>query len=278
MTTVSPIPKNELERLLSLSEFDIDYSSCQDSFRDLTKLAAKVAGTEICLVNLIDTFTQWTVSSHGIAIDQMPREESVCQYTIVEKEQFEVNDLSKDLRFKDRSYVTGEPKLKYYFGVPLIVGDGLNIGALCVVDKNERIIDPEKVELLKIIASEIVDRIKTTFLIEQLKTKVKESNSTKIKVVHDIRGPLSGIIGLAEYVGQQGDKNQLDDVLQFMNMIYKSGHSILELANEILSTERQLQKVHAPLKSNELNLQAFKEKLEQLYMPQAINKKIDFTI
>lgn len=278
MTMVAPVPKNELERLISLTEFDLDYSSLHDNFKNLTKLAATVAGTEISLVNLIDTFTQWTVSSHGIMINQMPREDSVCQYTIVEKEHFEVKDLSKDPRFKDKFYVKDEPKLKYYLGVPLVTGDGLNIGALCVLDKNERIIDPEKVELLKVIASEIVDRIKTTYTIEQLKTKVKETSETKLKVVHDIRGPLSGITGLAEFVSQQGDKNKLEEVLQFMKMIHKSGNSILDLANEILSTERSLQSSTAPLQSNELNLRAFKEKLEELYCPQAFNKKINFSV
>lgn len=278
MNATAPLPKNEMQRLIGLAELDLDYSTLYDNFKDLTKLAAKVAGTEISLINLIDTFTQWTVSSHGIMINQMPREDSICQYTIGEDEHFEVKDLSVDPRFQHRFYVKGDPKLKYYFGVPLVAGDGLNIGALCVVDKNARVIDPEKAELLKIIASEIVDRLKTIFIIEQLKAKVKESNETKLKVVHDIRGPLSGIIGLAEYVSQQGDKNKLEEVLQFMNMIHKSGKSIIELAGEILSTERIMRDATKPLQTNELNLVAFKEKLKQLYEPQALNKNISFSV
>ena len=276
MKTVNPVPENELDRLMSLTEFDLDYSSLQDNFKDLTKLAAKVSGTEISLVNLIDTYTQWSVSSHGLRIDQMPREDSVCQYTIMETEQFEVRDLSADPRFKDKVYVKSEPKLRYYFGVPLTTENGMNIGALCVLDKNEREIEPEKVELLKIISSEIVDRIKSIYVIERLKSKVKETNDTKIKVVHDIRGPLSGIIGLAQIVAEQGDKNKLEDVLHFMNLIHKSGNSILDLASEILSTEKKA--LTAPLQSDELNLSAFKEKLEKLYHPQALNKKIHFSV
>jgi hypothetical protein len=74
----APFPENEMDRLLSLSEFDLDYDNLEDNFKDLTRLAAKVAGTEISLINLIDSFTQWTISSHGLDIAQMPREESVC--------------------------------------------------------------------------------------------------------------------------------------------------------------------------------------------------------
>jgi hypothetical protein len=105
------VPKNEMERLLSLSGLDMDYSDQQDNFKDLAKLAAKVAGTSISLVNMIDSFTQWTISNYGMEIDQMSREETVCQYTIMADDPLEVGDLSTDSRFAGKSYVTGDPKL-----------------------------------------------------------------------------------------------------------------------------------------------------------------------
>ena len=45
-----PIPANEMERVIDLSEFDVDYTAQHDNLKDLTKLAAKVAGTEISLI------------------------------------------------------------------------------------------------------------------------------------------------------------------------------------------------------------------------------------
>lgn len=69
----------EFNRVLELAEYDLDYSSLTDHFKDLSKLAARVAGTDISLVNIIDSYTQWTVSRHGLEVDSMPREDSVCQ-------------------------------------------------------------------------------------------------------------------------------------------------------------------------------------------------------
>jgi signal transduction histidine kinase len=267
-----PIPKNEMDRLLKLSDFDLDYTIHQDSFKDLAKLAAKVAGTEISLVNLIDTFTQWTISNHGLTIDQMPREDSVCQYTIMGNEGFEIRDLTVDDRFKDKFYVVDDPNLKYYYGVPL-QNDGVNLGALCVLDNKQHDITPEKAELLKIIADEIVNRLKGLKIISNLKGELKEANDDKKKVAHDIRGPLGGIIGLAQIISEQGHNNQIEEVLEFINMIHKSGRSILELADEILSANEP-----RILKSDEFNLQLFKDKLEKLYLPQAKNKKVKFTV
>jgi len=267
------IPTDEMDRLMSLAEYDLDYSNHQDNFKDLAKLAAKVAGTEISLVNLIDTFTQWTISNHGLDLDQMPREDSVCQYTILNGEHFEVEDLAADTRFKDKFYVTDDPNLRYYYGVPLRSAEGHNLGALCVLDKRHRSLTPEKAELLKIIADEIVNRLKTYKAIDQLQNKLVEANETKKKVAHDIRGPLGGIIGLAQIISEQGRENQIDEVLDFINLIHRSGRSLLELADEILSSDKP-----QPLHADEFNLLIFKDKIERLYAPQAKNKNITFTV
>ena len=93
MSVVPPLPADEMDRIIKLSDYDLDYGDMQENFKDLTKLAAKVAGTEISFINLIDTFTQWTISNYGHSLEQMAREDSVCQYTIVAKKPFEVNDL-----------------------------------------------------------------------------------------------------------------------------------------------------------------------------------------
>lgn len=265
-----------MERLLSLSEFDLDYTEHKDSFKDLAKLAAKVTGTEVSLVNLIDSYTQWSISGHGLEIEQMPREDSVCQYTIIDGEYFEVEDLRTDERFRDKFYVTDGPRLRYYYGIPLKVSDDHNIGALCVLDKNVKELTPEKVELLKIIADEILSRLKDLKVIGKLKSKLAEASEIQKKVAHDIRGPLSGIIGLAQFISEQGEANQIEEVLEFINLIHKSGRSILELADEILSADKN---DHKPISNGaDFNLLIFKDKIERLFIPQARNKNILLTV
>lgn len=269
-----PIPDNELQRILNLADFDLDYYSLEDNFKDLTRLAAKALGAPISLVNLIDSYTQWTVSGYGFDMTQMPREDSVCQYTIMQNGAFEVNNLIEDDRFKDKFYAgTDGERLKYYLGVPLTTTDGLNIGALCVLDTQTKDIDPEKSELLKIIANEIINRLTALKVIKGLKYKLNEANNVQKKVAHDIRGPIGGIIGLAQIISEQGDQNKLDEVLEFVQLIQKSGTSLLELADEILTTNKPKQ-----LGNDEFNLITLKDKLEKLYKPQAVHKNINFVV
>lgn len=272
MKHTPPIPSNEMERLLSLADLDVDYSGFNENFKDLTHLAAKIAGTDISLINLIDTYTQWTISNRGLDIDQLPREESICQYTIMNEDYFEVSNLAADDRFKDKDYVGDPLALTYYMGVPLKTSKGVNIGALCVMDQQHRSLSPEKVEMLKIIADEIITRLKSYKTISQLNEKLTVANESKKKVAHDIRGPLAGIIGLSEIINAQGDHNKLDEVLDFINLIHKSSKSLLELADEILRDEPK-----SP-RDDEFTLLIFKDKLEKLYVPQALNKQIALNI
>lgn len=277
--TVLPMPSNEMERITRLSELDIDYTDLQDSLKDLNKLAAKVAGTSVSLINLIDTFTQWTVSNYGLDIDQMAREDSVCQFTIMGKESFEVKDLEDDDRFKDKFYVTGQPYLKYYFGIPLRTNDGINLGALCVMDKVGKEISPEKIEMLGIIANEVVSRLSAYQIVQQMRNKVKEVKEVHRKVAHDIRGPLGGIVSLAEIISSQGDQNKMEQVLEFIGLIQKSGNSLLDLANEILRNDKTVaESAVANQEQASFNLDILKAKLEQLYNPQAIAKKLHFSV
>lgn len=273
-----PIPKNEEERIYALSEFDIDYTEVSSVFKDLVLLAAKITNAEVSFVNLIDSYTQWSVSNHGLPIEQMERTDSVCQYTIAEDDYFEVKELSKDDRFKENSYVTGEPKLDYYFGVPLTTESGYNLGALCVMDKTTKDLSPEKIELLKIIGKEVVNRLVTIKVIQDLKAQAIEKEELRKKVAHDIRGPLGGIISLTQIVSMQGENNKLCDVLEFINMIQKAGTSLLDLATEILNSEdKQVSKTREAT-ANDFSLIAFKQKLEHLYSPQAKNKNIQYTV
>jgi signal transduction histidine kinase len=265
---------NEEERVWTLSQFDIDYLEISDSFKDLTRLAAKIAGTDISLINLIDSYTQWTIANYGLNIEQMPKEESVCQYTIKVPQRFEVKKLSEDERFKKKYYVAGEPYVGYYFGVPLTTSGGFNLGALCVLDKAEKELSPEKIDLLKIVAREVVSRLETLKIIRELKSSAELAKYNQQKVAHDIRGPLAGIIGLTKIINEQSQDLSKEEVLEFVQMIYKAGNSLLDLLSEILRQEDRAEMNKQQSRKEAYTIKSLKNKLEQLYSPQAHNKDI----
>jgi signal transduction histidine kinase len=75
----------------------------------------------------------------------------------------------------------------------------------------------------------------------------------------------------------EGLDNDMNDVLEYSNLIKKSGNTVLELSGEILKSFQV--KPHSNSTGDGFfNLLIFKEKLEQLYLPQARNKNINYQI
>ncbi|HBZ40194.1 MAG TPA: histidine kinase [Balneola sp.] len=269
--------KKELDRLTTLADYDIDYSREFEDLDDLSKLAAHISGTPISLINLIGANTQWSISEFGMDQNQISRNDSICDYTIHEKDYLELSDLDKSEDFKDKPYVAGDPSLKYYFGVPLKTKDGISIGAVCVMDKKNHSFSPEKIEMLKIIAEEVMRRLEHRKLVKDLKEKLEEADDVSRKVSHDIRGPIGGIIGLSQIIKDNAEEQSISDIIELIEMIHKGGKSVLDLADEILSTHRELEK-QSDYKRESLTLAILKEKLIDLYKPQAQLKDINFKV
>ncbi len=281
MNDISSLKESELDRLLALSNLGIDYYEPNQGLNFLTQLAAKVAGTEISLVNLIDSFTQWSVSSYGMDGNQIPREDSVCQYTIQTNswDGFEVEDLSVDDRFRDKHYVKGSPNLRYYMGVPLTSPEGYNLGALCVMDSKLIHLSADVKESLKLIAMQIVDRLRVNNLVENLRSKVKESELSQKKLAHDIRGPIGGILGLSNLILDEETPLDRKEIVDYAHMIKQSSSSLLELSRDILSQGFDENSNRSRiLKEGEINLVKLKETILRLLAPQIEVKQISFDV
>lgn len=96
-----PIPPNEKERLLALDDYSIMDSPAEDEFDCITELASLICNMPVALVSLIDGKRQWFKSKIGIELQEMPRELTICQYTIMETGILEIKDVTQDDRFKD---------------------------------------------------------------------------------------------------------------------------------------------------------------------------------
>lgn len=274
----APHSSNEVERLLDLSTYGLDYNELEDHFKGLTDLAAKIAGTEFSLINIIDSYTQWSIAATGAATGQVSREQTICQFTILDEKPLEVCNILDDIRFKDKRFAIDHRALKYYCGIPIRTEAGHNIGALCVLDTELKKIDESKIEMLKIIAHEVVKRlgmIRTMHQMEEEMTKAKEAAK---KVAHDIRGPLGGILGLSQMVKEKGEKGDLPETLQMVEYIFNSSQALLDLTDQILLEALNPSKAYQELSQDEYSLTVFKEKLQSLYGVQATQKEVKLEV
>ena len=143
------IPSNELSRLAALKKFEILDTFSEKEFDDITYLTAQICGTPIALISLVDENRQWFKSKVGISEAETSRDIAFCAHAINNNELFEVQDALKDERFADNPLVTGELDVRFYAGMPLTTSDGLNLGALCVLDHVPRKLDDNQLQAME---------------------------------------------------------------------------------------------------------------------------------
>ncbi len=152
----NPIPANESQRLKVLENYNILDSLSETEFDRIAQLAALICDVPISLVSFIDAKRQWYKSSVGLNITEIERDLSFCQYTIMETSLIEVENVTKDERFKDNAWVTGEAHIRFYAGQPLTDPDGYNLGTLCVVDNKPKRLTPQQRQGLQLLADEVM--------------------------------------------------------------------------------------------------------------------------
>lgn len=259
----------EYARIKKLSEFDLDYGDLQKEFESLVELAAHIAGTNISLINLIDSHSQWTVSSYCSDLFEMDREDSICQYTIQSGSSLEILRLDKDTRFKEKTYVKDDG-FKYYLGIPLKVETGQSIGALCVIDNEEKNISQEKKKLLKLVADEIVKKLEYKMKLDTLQDQLDKATVQRNQMAHDVRGPIGGILGLA--LSAENETLGQSEFSMYLEMIKGAASKVMDLTDDILERHKERPK------ENYFTLSELKEHLEDLYALPALNKQIDFEV
>ncbi len=201
--------QDETMRLQALRDYKILDTSPEKAYDEVIFLASYICGTPIALVSLIDANRQWFKAKQGIDANETPREIAFCSHAIQQTDLFIVPDVTADSRFANNPFVTGEPKIRFYAGMPLITPGGMALGTVCVIDRVPRELSEPQKEALRALARQVVsllelrrtrDTLDGTIAAslakeqalresEQFKTRIIESSADCIKVL-DLEGRL----------------------------------------------------------------------------------------
>ena len=163
-----PIPNNDEARLEALRHYHILDTAPERSFDAITELASFICECPIALVSLVDSERQWFKSKVGLEASETHRDFSFCAHAIVQGSLLVVEDATADARFADNPLVTGDPRIRFYAGAPLITAAGYGLGSLCVIDRTPRKLGVQQASALEKLASLVVTQMELRRVSQEL--------------------------------------------------------------------------------------------------------------
>jgi GAF domain-containing protein len=143
-----PVPENEAERLERLKIYDLLNLGKDPDLDVFAEAACLIADCPSSLIAMMEQETQTIQSCVGMSLDFVARKDTVCQYTIMDREVLVINDTFLDYRSSSNAIII-EGGIRFYAGVPLIDEVGLILGTLCVIDYKPKTLSEAQINSLK---------------------------------------------------------------------------------------------------------------------------------
>ena len=176
-----PTPDDEEQRLENLKEYDILGSSPEIVFDEITELAAEILQCPVSTIQFMNEDKQWFKSKYGLPDDlvETPRDLAICAHTICQNDLLLVPDLTQDERFAENIFVTGEPNMRFYAGMPLVTPKGHAIGTFCAIDFDKKEISLNQQEAMRRLSNQVVTLLELRRTVIEMDAVIKNRDAVQ---------------------------------------------------------------------------------------------------
>ncbi len=246
---------NDISRDLELLEYGLDASldspllpnaAVMNALQNLVRLATQLCGAPFGVVNIISAGHQHQIGAWGVDPGVCSREDSMCAKVFLSREKTVVPDASLDPRFADSPFVTGEiGRVRFYASVPLETESGFVPGTLCVFSEAAQELNPGQVDMLEVLARQVVELLELqhrTAQLDKAYAELKESNARLAgfagRVSHDLRSPLTTMLGYLEMLQDDPQIHAVPGAADDLNKIDASACRMLAMLEDVLNYSR----------------------------------------
>jgi transcriptional regulator with GAF, ATPase, and Fis domain len=206
------------------------------NLEDIVTMVSKICESPIAYISLIDDLQQTLIATTGIEKMSVPRGETFCTDTVLQDDLVVVNDASQHAKYMNSPYVTGEPKIRFYAGMPVKTLEGYNIGTICVIDSKPKSLNSYQLESLKMLSNHVIYLLELRLALNMVndQKQITESTENMLKekynaqnrqlqslasvMSHQISGPVATMKGLMYLINTlPGDESR--EYLPLMDLV-----------------------------------------------------------
>ena len=178
--------QDEKQRLEVLWQYEVLDTPPEETFDNLTALAAQICKAPIALISLVDENRQWFKSKVGLTASETARDISFCGHAIHQSGLFIVPDATRDERFAGNPLVTAAPRIRFYAGAPLVSPEGQALGMLCVIDHVPRKLSRSQQESLRRLSRQVMAQLDLRRRLREL-ARVQTEHDRLMKAEKELR-------------------------------------------------------------------------------------------
>lgn len=241
----APETDDEAERIAKLQSYNVLDTMPEAVYDDIVNLATNLCDTPIALVSLIDKDRQWFKAKVGLDAPETPRDVAFCSHAIHQQNIFEINDSRLDDRFHDNPLVTGDPRVIFYAGAPLISPEGHKVGTLCVIDNEPRTLDPKQKDMLMRLSRQVAYILEQRIVShqldvvnQQLQTANDELSQFSYRASHDLKSPLISIRRLADFIRKDIGDQQYDEAIGNTKKVSNLASRLEDVVTNVLALHK----------------------------------------
>lgn len=185
-------PKNFLEGAPA-KPADLRSLLDDENVRELTRLAAMLCEASSAAISLIEGDSFRYSASSGFPATQLPRSGAFCEHTLQGSTTLVIPDATVDPRFANSPLVSGEARVKFYAGTPLLADGQTIVGVLCVVDREARCLKPEQIEGLESIGRQVINHLRLQWKIadaQRVESQLRDASDQLRAIAANVPGAI----------------------------------------------------------------------------------------
>ena len=230
---------DEISRLQAVDKFLKLKISRENELTEIARYAAEICSTPMAFITLLSADTQHILFCVGSELKQTNRQDSFCNYTIMQDNVLVIPDTSKDERFVNNPFRDKtSANIQFYAGAPLVTKDGYNLGSLCVSGHEPMELSVIQEKMLAVLSRQVIHILDFDMSLAMLNEQYLEARKSEIKLSSFFESSISCHLLIGKDLEVLAFNKTLADMMRINHGIEMHiGNSVIDYIDDVFFPE-----------------------------------------